>query len=604
MRTPLGGTMSGLRMASTNRLTIGIALTALAGGSVVLANFATAASGPSALDYAQCSNGPPVANVTVPTDCPGGWINGILNASNSQYREDQVTPQRLLVSFPDTGTNRMHSVTLKYLDRKASIHAYDSLASVDATQTDAVAHRCDPLPVTSCPAGLGTGGAPDTTAVVADPTVLAPFSNSISGVTSTVSTHQRSGTDAQLKLFGATFVTGNPASTQGYPANTAPPAMSTPVHDCTATSSCGTSGDDYATTTISFVTPSGNGPHKVQLLFGGHLAVGAQPNGSDAPRGWGPGNGSSAVSGGPYHIKWAGADGGSVGNRDNQIMSGAIKQIVAQGSTMASTTTPTSGNVVVDASSLGTIHDQANLTVNSTSHPPTGTASFSLYGPFTSAPAAGDCVDPDPTHSIDGNVVAGPFTGGAWAQEGTSTTYDSDMASTDYVDLTATTNFAADQYYEWVASYVAGSDLYNAASNSGCTNAFEQIHVIKASPGATSTQTIYDTVTMSGGDSPSGTVDWYLYSALADCTDDVTANAVDTDVTGSATGSDDDTNNTLASGEATSKGFAPTPEAGGTQYWWKVYYNGDSNNNAGFVEDCEVQEVNVQNEAAPPPPTP
>jgi uncharacterized repeat protein (TIGR01451 family) len=54
------------------------------------------------------------------------------------------------------------------------------------------------------------------------------------------------------------------------------------------------------------------------VLFGGHLAA------STGPRGWGIGLGSSSVSGGPYHIKWDLADGASIGNRDNQIMSSAV----------------------------------------------------------------------------------------------------------------------------------------------------------------------------------------------------------------------------------------------------------------------------------------
>ena len=54
------------------------------------------------------------------------------------------------------------------------------------------------------------------------------------------------------------------------------------------------------------------------LLFGGHLAP------SLGPREWGVGVGSGSISGGPYHIRITAADGGSVGARDNQIMSSAI----------------------------------------------------------------------------------------------------------------------------------------------------------------------------------------------------------------------------------------------------------------------------------------
>src|SRR4051794_17989057 len=134
---PKGGTMSMLPTTTNRRrLTVLGAAAALVGGGVVVGNLAGAASGPSAADYAQCANNGFVANVAQPTDCPGGWINGILNASNSQYHEDQSTAQRMMVGFPDTASgNHYHSVTIKYMDRKASTHAYDYLTSVDFTQT-------------------------------------------------------------------------------------------------------------------------------------------------------------------------------------------------------------------------------------------------------------------------------------------------------------------------------------------------------------------------------------------------------------------------------------------------------------------------------------
>jgi hypothetical protein len=185
-----------------HRLTILSSAVALVGAGVVAANFAGAASGPAALDYAQCSNGP--VGVTAGDGCVGGWINGILNSNNSQYREDQVTPQRLVVSFPDKGTgDHAHSVTLRYLDRKAGIHAYDSLASVDATQSDAATTDVRCLGYTG--AGLTTcqglsSDAPHTTAVVADDTQMGPVTT---GVDKHVSAHQLP--NQVLTIFGAKF---------------------------------------------------------------------------------------------------------------------------------------------------------------------------------------------------------------------------------------------------------------------------------------------------------------------------------------------------------------------------------------------------------------
>src|SRR3954451_956298 len=60
----------------------------------------------SVTDYAQCAQGAP--GTPVPPDplgsnagtCVQGWINGILQGSNSQYGEDQVTAQRLVIDLP------------------------------------------------------------------------------------------------------------------------------------------------------------------------------------------------------------------------------------------------------------------------------------------------------------------------------------------------------------------------------------------------------------------------------------------------------------------------------------------------------------------------
>ena len=73
-----------------------VGLGALVTGGSVLAASPTDAS---VNDYAQCANDKPgsVKPTQDPTDCvPQGWINGILNAQNSQYSEDQATPQRCL----------------------------------------------------------------------------------------------------------------------------------------------------------------------------------------------------------------------------------------------------------------------------------------------------------------------------------------------------------------------------------------------------------------------------------------------------------------------------------------------------------------------------
>src|SRR5437870_7292779 len=49
------------------------------------------------VDFTQCANGAPPGTSLV---CPDGWINGILQSSNSHYNEDDVTPQRIVLDLP------------------------------------------------------------------------------------------------------------------------------------------------------------------------------------------------------------------------------------------------------------------------------------------------------------------------------------------------------------------------------------------------------------------------------------------------------------------------------------------------------------------------
>ena len=540
---------------SRRRLTVFSAAVALIGAGVVASNLASAAT-VNAVDYAQCQNGGPNSGAD-PAVCQQ-WINGILNANNSQFREDQVTPQRLMVSFVDTaGGSHDHSVTLRYMARKSTAHAYDYLASVDVTVTDAVAKRCVAQPYVDC-SSLTPGADGD---IVADPTAVGPTLGSISHVTSDhmggIPASQR-----KLKIFGGTFAT---------------PAMTVPQHDCS--DPC--TGDDYASTTISFSTPAGAGTHYVQILFGGHLAAG-QVTASQTD-GWGTGFGASSINGGPYHIKWAAADGASVGNRDNQIQSSAIIPIIAQGTTMGSNATPT-GDKAIGDSSLGTSHDVANLLVANASHPPTGTASFSLYGPFSSAPASGDCVA--------AKLVAGTTnTTTTWTVDGSNSKLFHATGSN--FNITTLSGVAAGQYYEWVASYLG--DVWNDPSSSSCADTGEQVHVTKAAAAATSTQTVTDTVTVTGntaGGTPDGNVSWYLYPTLADCNADTNRTAAD--IYQAPTGSDTDANNALSSGSATSKAVTLSTTTAVT-YYWKVVYNGGTNYNSSTVEACGTQTVAIDN---------
>src|SRR3990172_6375002 len=144
---------------------IALAFVALNGG---LLGFGGAARGAppteaSVSDFSQCAND---SAPSVATDCPGDWINGILQSTNSHYGEDQSVPQRLVLDLPDGGATTGRTVEITYEARKGSIHAYDSLATWNLTQTTAA--RCQGLPLEDCiPGPADTQGIPD------DPTAVA-----------------------------------------------------------------------------------------------------------------------------------------------------------------------------------------------------------------------------------------------------------------------------------------------------------------------------------------------------------------------------------------------------------------------------------------------
>ena len=272
------------------------------GGSATAASF---------VDYAQCANGaPPSAS----KECPDGWINGILQGSNSHYREDEVTPQRLVLEVPAGSPVTSRTVKISYMTRKGSAgaHAYDSLATWNYTQFDA--DRCQ---------GLGTGNKskcpmpsasvenpPDCSAndvtpckfpMSSDPTAVPPITAPASS--ELTNAHELPQANRQWVMVGGIIT-----------------AASVPSHD----SAGDPATDDFATVTVTYRIPDATPANgldkttKVQLLFGGHLAA------SDGVRGWGPGRGSANISGGPYHIRLDSADGASLGSKDNQIQAAAI----------------------------------------------------------------------------------------------------------------------------------------------------------------------------------------------------------------------------------------------------------------------------------------
>jgi hypothetical protein len=488
------------------------------------------------VDYAQCANGAP--NTEPPADAddciPQGWLNGIMQASNSHFREGDVTPQRALLGIntssttcTDANTSGCHSITLEYQARKGTTHAYDSLATWNRTVVDA--NRCQELTLSlaqqaaiKCNAsGNPTTNTPDSfLAITSDPTAVDPVApNSVSKLTSAHDLDNQ-----RLEMYGGTLV-----------------KMTTPTHNAAACSNkC---ADDYATTTIYYAASAGS---TIQLLFGGHLAV--SPVNRD---GWGVGLGASNINGGPYHIKWAAADGSSIGNRDNQIMGSAIQPLAEPNITTAASPQTAIPGVAVTLSDVVTL-------VGATD--PTGTATFNLR-PYD----ATNIVDPCAGASIL------TLTTSAWTKVGGGTGTGTWQASVQQTNFT----FTAPGTYYWIVTVAA--DNNNVASGPhGCGESTEVVTVSKITPGGGTTILLDDSVTITGNGTivPGGTVTFQLYRDDATCSDATKLVYDSGAIALSASGND-----------AVASTTANTATVAGT-YRWKVTYSGDTSYNSSTPSNC------------------
>jgi hypothetical protein len=277
-------------------------------------------------------------------------------------------------------------------------------------------------------------------------------------------------------------------------------------------------------------------------MAGGSSAAGAGGQSSDEEPcvggGGSGGNGGTGLGGGGGGGLWGG--GAGCGNAGG----GGGSSLVPSGgsSGLDSTATPlvTISYTLLASPSIGTSQQPTAATVGSSiadkatltgGDSPTGTVTFNLYNTPT---GAGTPLFTD-TETLSGGAA-------------TSKGYTTAAPGTDY----------------WVATYNGDG---NNASVTGAPNV-EPVVVSKATPLLGTTQqpasaalggSIADKATVSGGDSPSGTVTFNLYSNSG----------------GTGTPLFTDTE-TLSGGVATSKSF--TPAVAATDYWVAIY-NGDANNN-------------------------
>ena len=509
---------------------------------------ALAASGTdgSVVDYSQCANNSPGSTqVTAnPKDCvPKGWIFGILNPNNSQYGEDQVTAQRLMLSLPAGGPVVGRTIELKWLVRKGVHHAYDSLATWNYTQADA--DPCQSLnspTTTTCNSILADKSV---LPIPGDSSVVTPDGSANGGVTSA---HQLAG--QQLEMYGLGTSVGIDSMVYG--------------------SLVDESGDLFQSATITYHVASLAANRTVMLLFGGHLAAGG------GARSWGAGNGASDISGGPYHIKLIKVDGSSIGNRDNQIMSSAILPLTVVVTTTLHQTDVNGDDVGPNNGSSITVNlpsDGSGVYVKdvaaSSDSGATGTVAFKYY------PSLADCTaDTNPVTAGSGIALVGG-SASSTVKQFTSTGTFYWRAFLTGSGITQSTNSACGGEILTVRQNTATSTTLHETDSLGAD-------VTPANNNSSISVTIGAYVTDVANVTPSGatgSVAFKYYPSLADC--------------------QADSNGVSAGGGAVSNGSSTSSpvqfNSSGTFYWQAVFTATGLNNSSSSACGDEILTVNKGN---------
>ncbi len=237
---------------------------------------------------------------------------------------------------------------------------------------------------------------------------------------------------------------------------------------------------------------------------------------------------------------------------------GARSETVRVTRTVPTLTTEASGTTVLP----NPINDSATLTGGQS---PTGKITFEVFGPSDA-----NCATPVSTEHVTVDRGNGTYT---------SSNFTPTQAGT----------------WRWIATY--SGDARNARVSTHCNDPGEDVVVDPSTapppgrPGLTTTATasapagspIGDTAHLSGGDSPTGTITFYVYGPNdSTCAGPPAASPSTVPVSGA--------------GDYHSAPF--TPSAPGT-YRWVAHYSGDANNDPGATSCNESGESSVVSQAAP-----
>jgi hypothetical protein len=230
------------------------------------------------------------------------WINGILQASNSEYYECMSVPQRTILADIPSTPGGVHNLTFDHQATKGGIHAYDWLTAYNQGN--------DP-PLAYDPCGEQIGHTPNYTAICESLHTYGyyklvdvpddPFV-SLHGSTQTrIHAYEAEFENRQIKIYGDQLIEE---------------AGLTLAHNVDP-------GEDDGDSYIEYVLTWTSDSTQILIEMAGHLSLSGSTISN--PIAWGPYLGSSHVSGGPYHFRLYELDGASLGKKDNQIMGAVIR---------------------------------------------------------------------------------------------------------------------------------------------------------------------------------------------------------------------------------------------------------------------------------------
>ena len=286
------------------------------------------------VDFRQCANND---SPFVLGQCH--WINSIVQSSNARYFEGMSNMQRILFDEIATTTNNAHTMTLSHQATKGGIHAYDFLTSYEQAikaGADAGVPYVDTQEYTPIDVADATKDEKATiNLTLTHARACGPEIGPPNTLGATCTTIRSAGVKANVDLPDDTYVDSNDGSTlqriQAYEAVYGNRYLriyaNAPVSNATMTI-VNHSSPDTGDSDVNYLLSWTSAATSVLVEVAGHLSVtGVDNTGIN----WGPGQGSSQISGGPYHFNLKLLDGDSLGSQDNQIKGADILIVPPQG---------------------------------------------------------------------------------------------------------------------------------------------------------------------------------------------------------------------------------------------------------------------------------